>query len=62
MGAALYTRNKGAELSTVISRFDLANPRVEMVMEDREKISTGRNEEPINETIAVQGREYPTMP
>ena len=59
MGAALYTRNKGAELSTVISRFDLANPRVEIVMEDREKISTGPNEEPINETIAGTGPGIP---
>jgi hypothetical protein len=60
MGRALLRRNKGKEHwpGTLRRRWSLYRPkrgRRLAMTEDREKISTGPNEEPVNETIAGTG-------
>ena len=57
MGRPLQRRNKGPEHWPDGKRFT-PQRRLKMA-EDREKISTGPNEEPINETIAGTGPGIP---
>ena len=56
MGARIWRRNKGQEHSPRAARYTGGAPqRTHKMAEDREKISNGPNEEPINETIAGTG-------
>jgi hypothetical protein len=57
MGRPLQRRNKGQEHRPDADRFYVAKEAP--MAEDREKISTGPNEEPVNETIAGTGPGIP---
>src|SRR6185369_390725 len=59
MGGGSLSRNKGEEQSTAIARWTpVPNAEADMP-EDREKISSGPDEEPVNETIAGTGPGIP---
>jgi len=57
MGGAISWRNKAQEHWSAASRFMAQKEQI--MVEDREKISTGPNEEAINETIAGTGPGIP---
>jgi hypothetical protein len=59
MGGAPPRRNKRPEQSTAIARCNGVIAKERTMTQDREKISTGPNEEPINETIAGTGPGIP---
>jgi hypothetical protein len=59
MGGPLGRRNKAPEQSTAIARCSRDPHEDETMPDDREKISTGPNEEPIDETIAGTGPGIP---
>jgi hypothetical protein len=57
MGGPINRRNKGRNIAR--ARLALTLTKEAAMAEDREKISTGPNEEPINETIAGTGPGIP---
>ena len=59
MGGARPARNKGRNIRTAVRAHTQENSVETTLAEDREKISTGPNEEPINETIAGTGPGIP---
>jgi hypothetical protein len=59
MGGGTAPRNKRPEQSTAIARSVISLKEMRAMAEDREKISTGPNGEPINETIAGTGPGIP---
>jgi hypothetical protein len=59
MGGGIRTRNKRPEQSTAIARCCPWTIEERTMTQDREKISTGPNAEPVNETIAGTGPGIP---